>query len=354
MQISNDAEACEFLQELVAIPSLSGNEAAAAECFVREMTMYGSEANIDAAGNAVARFGTGQRQLVLLGHIDTVPGEVPVRREGSRLYGRGAVDAKGPLAAMAMAAARCGAREGWYVVVAGAPEEEAATSRGARYLATQLAPEYCIIGEPSGWNRITLGYKGRLLLHYRLEQPSGHSAGQQTNAVEEAVRFWNHLQSWCEGYNAGTEGRFAAIDPALQRINSDSDGLCDSVTIQISLRLPPEAPLEALRSQIDSWRGDACIDESGKEEAVVEEKRSPLTAAFLGAIRSEGARPAFVFKTGTSDMNVVAPVWRCPIVAYGPGDSALDHTPDEHIDLDEYLASIRVLQAVIERLTTAI
>ena len=35
---------------------------------------------------------------MLLGHIDTVPGRVPVRREGGRLYGRGAVDAKGPLA----------------------------------------------------------------------------------------------------------------------------------------------------------------------------------------------------------------------------------------------------------------
>jgi LysW-gamma-L-lysine carboxypeptidase len=49
-------------------------------------------------------------------------------------------------------------------------------------------------------------------------------------------------------------------------------------------------------------------------------------------------------------MNVVAPIWDCPIVAYGPGDSALDHTPDEHIDLDEYLRAIRVLTGTIERL----
>jgi LysW-gamma-L-lysine carboxypeptidase len=54
-------------------------------------------------------------------------------------------------------------------------------------------------------------------------------------------------------------------------------------------------------------------------------------------------KPGFKRKTGTSDMNVVAPVWRCPIVAYGPGDAALDHTPDEHLRLPEYRSAISVL-----------
>ena len=49
-------------------------------------------------------------------------------------------------------------------------------------------------------------------------------------------------------------------------------------------------------------------------------------------------------------MNIVGPVWNCPIFAYGPGDSALDHTPDEHIDLDEYLRAIRVLTQALSRL----
>jgi LysW-gamma-L-lysine carboxypeptidase len=45
-------------------------------------------------------------------------------------------------------------------------------------------------------------------------------------------------------------------------------------------------------------------------------------------------------------------VWNCPIIAYGPGDSALDHTPDEHTDLDEYLRSIRVLTLALQRLAS--
>jgi LysW-gamma-L-lysine carboxypeptidase len=53
-------------------------------------------------------------------------------------------------------------------------------------------------------------------------------------------------------------------------------------------------------------------------------------------------------------MNVVAPVWRCPILAYGPGDSALDHTPREHLDLDEYRRSIRVLERALDHLAVAL
>ena len=54
-----------------------------------------------------------------------------------------------------------------------------------------------------------------------------------------------------------------------------------------------------------------------------------------------------MLKTGTSDMNVVAPVWQCPIVAYGPGDSALDHTPNEHLPLDEYWKAVRVVEHML-------
>ena len=101
---------------------------------------------------------------------------------------------------------------------------------------------------------------------------------------------------------------------------------------------------------MEAWRGAAQLATHAYEEPFRADKSNPLTSAFLASIRAEGGNPAFVTKTGTSDMNVVGPRWRCPIVAYGPGDSSLDHTPDEHIDLDEYLASIRVLERVLRRL----
>ena len=95
------------------------------------------------------------------------------------------------------------------------------------------------------------------------------------------------------------------------------------------------------------------------EEAVRTGKNNPLVRAFLAAIREQGNTPAFKVKTGTSDMNVVAApptaaelaaAWTCPMLAYGPGDSALDHTPHEHIDLREYGRAIAVLAATLRSL----
>jgi len=83
------------------------------------------------------------------------------------------------------------------------------------------------------------------------------------------------------------------------------------------------------------------------------EKNSQLVRAFLGGIRSQGGQPRFVYKTGTADLNVVAPVWGCPAVVYGPGDSALDHTPNEHILLDEYQKAVGVLTQTLKALTSS-
>jgi LysW-gamma-L-lysine carboxypeptidase len=88
----------------------------------------------------------------------------------------------------------------------------------------------------------------------------------------------------------------------------------------------------------------------GGESAYVAEKNTPLIRAFMRSIRVQGGTPRFVHKTGTSDMNVVGPAWNCPIAAYGPGDSRLDHTPEEHIDLDEFQLSIEVLQGVLQEM----
>jgi LysW-gamma-L-lysine carboxypeptidase len=49
-------------------------------------------------------------------------------------------------------------------------------------------------------------------------------------------------------------------------------------------------------------------------------------------------------------MNIVGPAWGCPIVAYGPGDSSLDHTPNEHLELEELEHAVDVLAKVLATL----
>src|SRR6185436_19573578 len=134
---------------LVSQYSPSGQERGAVEWLVARMRTLGYDAFVDEAGNTVGVMGQGPRQVVLLGHIDTVPGEIAVRRDAipphEVLYGRGSVDAKGPLACFVDAVARVGVRDGWRFVVIGAMEEER-DSDGARFVATQYHPDFAVIG----------------------------------------------------------------------------------------------------------------------------------------------------------------------------------------------------------------
>src|SRR5690349_13194566 len=104
------ADEVALLRGALEIDSPSGGERPLAEYLCAEMARRGLRAHIDDAGNAVGEIGEDGPLVVLLGHMDTAPGRVLVRREGDLLYGRGAVDAKGPLTAFICAAARIGAR----------------------------------------------------------------------------------------------------------------------------------------------------------------------------------------------------------------------------------------------------
>ncbi len=347
----DNEEAITFLEDIVGIYSPSERERPVAERIVNMMGDWGYEAQIDGAGNAVGRMGDGERRILLLGHIDTVPGEIPVRREGDILYGRGSVDAKGPFAAFVVAVARVGALSDVQVTVVGAVEEEAATSKGAYHVFEHYErPNYIVVGEPSAWNRITIAYKGRLLVHYMLERSMSHTAGSHRSACEQAVDFWLCLREYAASSNEEKERRFTTFDPSLRSVRSSSDGLTEGVEMHMGLRLPPGFDVQGLIAEMDEWRGDADVETRAYEQPFRASTRNSLVSAFRAAIRGEGDRATYVSKTGTSDMNVLGPRWSCPIVAYGPGDSRLDHTPDEHISLDEYLRAIRVLERVLRRL----
>lgn len=388
--------AIDLLQGLVRIPSLSREEATATHWLVAQMQAAGYDrAFVDDAGNAVGELGPADapRVLVLLGHIDTVPGNIAVRIEstadGDVLFGRGSVDAKGPLATFVAAAARVGSdwahAAGLRVVVVGAVEEEAATSKGARFVAERFdgarepVPSACVIGEPSHWHRITLGYKGRLLLDLDARQPMAHTAGPDASLASIIVDVWNHVTAHAAAINRSHEKAFDQLSPSLRRfITTTGDDMLDAVDAQIAWRLPLGVDPEALVTDLAQWTAAHIGAPRAATDAGAALRGAPLTLAgtrtaltlrfrgweapwrgdrqnalvrsFLTAIRATtgaAVQPGFLVKTGTSDMNVVGPVWRCPIVAYGPGDSALDHTPNEHLSIEEYWRAIGVLEGML-------
>jgi LysW-gamma-L-lysine carboxypeptidase len=352
--LTTGAGAHALLEAAVATPSPSGEEAAVVRLLLDAIAPYVDRTWVDAAGNARAVAGRGPRSLLLLGHLDTVPGWVPVRVEDGVLYGRGSVDAKGSAVAAAVALARSdrGARERWTLHWVGAVEEEVASSRGARHLLTDLAPpERIVIGEPSGAAAITLGYKGRLRLQLHVRRPLAHSARADATAPEVLVAAWSRLRAWVEAMNAaaGAAGAFDRLQVSLLQMASAADGLEEWADAEAAFRLPPAWPPERLRAALaalDLGPGVDARADAG-EVAVRGARDGALARAFRVAIRASGARPATKVKTGTSDWNVVAPVWDADVVAYGPGDASLDHTPNEHLPLDEFDRAVAVLAAVI-------
>jgi predicted acetylornithine/succinylornithine family transaminase/N-acetyl-ornithine/N-acetyl-lysine deacetylase len=349
----------ELLQSMLAISSLSRQESTLAHYLVEQARLMGLHAYVDEAGNFVASTHqqlTDVQPIVLLGHMDTVPGNIPVRLEEGVLYGRGAVDAKGPLAAFICATARVARSKEMArpIVVIGAVEEEAATSRGARFAVQQYQPYACIIGEPSGSQAVTIGYKGRLLVNGNVSRSLSHTAGPLKSSNEIAAAFWEkvrrHASEWNE-LHAGNSA-FASLQPSLRSINSGQDGLEEWTRFLIGYRLPPSHDIAALQSRLAHWahEDDINISFSGEEVAYQSTRTTPLARAFIMALRSTGVQPTFKNKTGTSDMNVVGPIWGQNIVAYGPGDSSLDHTPQEHIHIKEYKHAIDVLELVLRGL----
>jgi len=338
-----------LLREMLEIYSPSEEEEEISNYLFTKFRKLGFQAYQDGVGNVVGSIGSGDTEVVLLGHMDTVGGFLPVQQVDGKLYGRGAVDAKGPLAAFICAAARIVPTADKRIVVIGVVEEEL-NSKGARSLVGNFSPNYVIIGEPSHWAHITIGYKGRILVRYRLSARVRHSSVEGPSASERAVRFWNDLVAYVDELNNGERAHFYTLDPFLRRITTTAGDYAEEAVMDITLRIPFGLDIAAFKERLRSFAGEAAIGFSGEDLPFKSGKNNRLIRAFLKAIRGHGGRPLFKLKLGTSDMNTVGPVWQCPIIAYGPGDSALDHTPEEYVEIEEYHRAIAVLSDALMRL----
>jgi len=337
-----------LLEELLERYSPTYQEQEAVEVLIETMHRWGFKAHIDEAGNAIGSIGNGTKEIIMLGHIDTVAGKIPVQRQGDLLYGRGSVDAKGPLACFTSAAARVGIQAGWKLTVIGAVGEEG-DSRGAKHLCHRYQPNFLIIGEPSGWERIALGYKGSAWCCLTAKQNHAHYAAAAKTACELAFDAWASLKEYTQHFNQNKSKVFDQLTVTLTEMSSHNDGFEQTAAIKVNLRLPPDFTMQNLLNTL-AFDESIHILVEDEIQAYRAEKNSPLVRAFLSVIRAAGGQPGFTLKSGTSDMNIVAPLWKCPTVAYGPGDSTLDHTPHEHISITEYKQSINVLEKVLRQI----
>ena len=334
-------EAQTLLADLVSIPSPSGEEAAAAERLKAFFEAHGREVWIDEVGNVRA---PADDAVLLTSHIDTVPGDVPVEIENNVLWGRGSVDATGPLAAMAAAAIETG------VSFAGVVQEETSSTGAWHLVENREEPDAVINGEPSGWDGITLGYRGFLSGTYVSTSELGHSSRPEDNAIQSAVNWWSRVAEFFD--TDESDGVFDTVTtkPVSFDGGPTDDGLAVEATVDVQFRVPPKYTIDDIREVAEGELTRGGVHWEKPIPPVMTSPRTEVGRAFRVAIREVGGKPRLLRKTGTSDMNIYAGTWDCPMATYGPGDSDLDHAPNEHLDLAEYDSSIEVLVDVCERL----
>ena len=345
MEFLNDP-AVRLLADLVSVPGPSGRESAAAELLASRLPSLGWESvEIDAIGNVVATRGSGKEEFVLLGHIDTFPGGPPVRIEGNTLWGRGSVDARGPLCAFSAAGGKTPVPDGMRLTLVAAVSEET-DSAGIRHRLPLHRPAACLVGEPSGTDGITLAYRGFLQVRLACEDTGSHrSSGTSplTSCLQAAADILDEIQRADDTKKPVIERTTANV---LSMGGTEEDGrrACIDLDIRLPLKTQPGEIFRFCAEKAASRGSRASLVSAVCAHA--EDRTNPLVRALRVAIREAGGTPRLLAKGGTADFNYAA-AWNCPLAAWGPGDSRLDHTNEERLDLDEYLRSIRILTRLL-------
>ncbi|MFC9994087.1 M20/M25/M40 family metallo-hydrolase [Nocardia sp. NPDC127526] len=334
------ADDLSLLSHAVTIPSVSRDEHELVRYLLQWCAARGIDAWRDEAGNLVAVKGNGARRLLLLGHLDTVPHHWPVRWKHDRiLSGRGSVDAKGCLVNFLDVLAKVDVPVDGRLRVVGAVEEEISSAKGAFHVREHYPADAVIVGEPSGSDRLTVGYFGLFKLGLTVTVASGHSAGMGAiSAPDRLIRALTDLRA-----------AILALAPhaltTVIDVRSESGREANRAFGVLNVRVPPGVDLAGLE-KIAHDHGDAgvSIDVLRATPGFAGGRATSLAKAFNRAFTAARIRPRFAVKKGTSDMNTLATTWHTvPMVAYGPGDSALDHTDIEHIDAEDYRRANAIL-----------
>lgn len=341
----------ECLIDLVGTYSPTGEEDMATGKFLDYLSGLGATGvHVDAAGNAAGTFeGTGMG-VTLCGHIDTVPGELPVEVRNGVLTGRGSVDAKSSLMAL-LFGARMAKQKGFRgrIDVIAAIGEEGPGKGIIEVAASHRKMDYAVLGEPSGTFSITAGYRGRLLIDVETRSGSHHASApwMEMNAIEKAMCFWDSVR---ETY--GQSRDFSRVSAA---ITSMCGGEADNVTpsragMTLDIRFPPSRKQGNLFNELETLFLEGGTDHGGyirlrsSVDPYVANMKSPLAKAFKSAIISlSGQNPSMLFKSGSGDMNILGTSWGIPCITYGPGNPQLSHTDHEEISLDEVEKSAAIV-----------
>ena len=346
------ARVAALLEALVRFPSLSGEEADVATWLAGFLHGEGLATNrVD--DNLWFSIGAGDDVLLLASHLDVVPPSeghpfapfVPTVQDG-RLFGRGAVDAKGCVSAMSVAMLEL-AQEGWtpprgrVVAAFTACEERGWPYNGLQALRPHLPPLSAgIVGEPTSGQPIT-AQKGLLILRVDAEGRAAHAARAEhgENAILAAARDLVRLEP----------NRLERMHPLLGRATatvttieggSARNMVPDRCSFYLDIRTTPSYTHGELTRHFEDLFESAVHVHSDRLVPVETADHERVVAACRRASGIQGT-------IGSPTLSDWIFLKDCPVVKIGPGDSRLSHTPDESIPLDELASGVELYRRII-------
>jgi acetylornithine deacetylase len=354
-----------LLHDLVAIdsvnPSLAAGgkgEAEIARRIAQELIGLGMDVEVfDVAPgrpNVVGRMDGAApgRTLMFCGHTDTVGVSgmerpfAPEVRDG-RLYGRGAQDMKGGLAAM-IAAARAIAESGGLdrgsLIVAAVADEEYA-SRGAEALVARWRADAAVVTEPTGLD-VAVAHKGFQWVAVRTHGRAAH--GSRPDEGRDAILRMGRVLVQLEALDRGLRERpHALLGPASLHASiidggSELSTYPAHASLQFERRTLPGEPADAavkeaheildrLRIEDPGFEADASVL-LGREPYEID-GRHPLPDVLIACAGASGCSPRRVGMTFWTDAAILGAAG-IPTVLFGPGGAGL-HSPEEYVVLDD-------------------
>ena len=369
-----------FVQDLVRTPSLSGREEALASRLATEMERVGFDhVRTDRIGNVIGHVGSGAGPALLFnGHMDTV--QVGDARTWKRdpfegviekgvLYGLGASDMKGGLAAMVHAVRvlrNAGANLGGDLYVVGVVQEEPCEGMAMRVLVEEegLRPDFVVLGEPTGM-QIRRGQRGRIGLRVTARGRSCHAATpeQGENAIYAAARIIFGLELLSTQLaNDPVLGRGSLAVTRIENTGGSLNAIPDSCTLFIDRRLTlgeteaialSEIKNVILRERLPasvevtaytgtSYTGYPCHYREYYPAWVLDEDHLLLRAASRAVRETLGYRPQVGQWAFSTDGAYTMGIAGIPTIGFGPGQERHAHTAEDQVRLANVCDAARV------------
>ena len=359
-------------QDLIRCASVTPADAGAMDVLTAALERLGftvTRLRFGEVENIFARIGTGAPHFCFAGHTDVVPvgdanwsappfsGEV----RNNVLYGRGACDMKGAIAAFVAAAARqlkTSLGKGSISLLITGDEEGPATDGTVKVLdwmaAQKQIPDFCLVGEPTCPVRlgdtIKIGRRGSLNAKIAIHGTQGHVAypHRADNPVHRLVRAVAALTA--APVDAGSEWfeptslQLTNIDVGNQATNVIPATARASLNIRFNDRHTGASLTAWLRATIAQHAERFDLDVSISGESFLTEPGPVVTTLKNAIARASGVEPKLDTGGGTSDARFIALF--CPVAEFGLIGATM-HQIDERVPVDELRALADIYEAVL-------